>query len=139
LTLICLDAHLPTVRRVNAWLRTYAEFRVLYDQSLQDRLAIFEEELIQIPDEASRDFDLVTDKKGGNTKRVLDPARVTMAKLRVEVRRLHLKAGKPAKWGETSTLITKSEDPFDPANVSAEELEAKIADLEVKSRAVRAA
>jgi hypothetical protein len=137
-TVICdnLD-HMPTVRRCNMWLRLHPEFAALYEQSLQDRLAIFEEQLIQIPDEAARDLDVITDKKG--TRRVQDPAKVTMAKLRVEVRRLHLKAGRPQKWGDTSTLITKSEDPFDPSNLSAEELERRIAELERKDATVKSA
>jgi hypothetical protein len=132
LTVICLDEHLPTVRRCNAWLRDHGDFAALYQQSLQDRLAIFEEQLIQIPDEVVRDLDITT--KGNNTKRTLDPAKVTAAKLRVEVRRLHLKAMRPEKWGETSTLITKSADDNDLSNMSEEELERRIAELELKDR-----
>lgn len=137
LTVICLDDHMPTVRRCNQWLREHSEFRILFDQSLQDRLSIFEEQIIQIPDEAARDFDVVKIK--GVEKRVLDPARITSAKLRVEVRRLHLIAGRPQKWGSSTTLITKSDDGFDPANLSAEELEKQIAEFERKSRIVQAA
>jgi hypothetical protein len=135
LTVILLDAHLPTVRRANAWLREHTEFRTLYEQALQDRLAIFEEQLVQIPDEAARDIQEV--KKGNTLTRVLDPARITAAKLRVEVRRLHLKAGRPEKWGETSTLITKSADLDDPANMSTEELERRIAEIVEKDRAMK--
>lgn len=46
LTVICLDEHMPTVRRVNSWLREHTDFKALYDQSLQDRLNIFEEQMI---------------------------------------------------------------------------------------------
>src|SRR3984957_2595061 len=116
LTVICLDEHLPTVRRCNQWLRDHGEFAALYQSALSDRLSIFQEQIIQIPDEAARDFDEVKSK--GNVRRVLDPGKLTAAKLRVEVRRLHLKAGKPAKWGDSTTLITKSDDAFDPANMS---------------------
>lgn len=93
LTVICLDEHMPTVRRCNQSLREHTEFKALYDQSLQDRLSIFEEQIIQIPDEAARDFDEVKSK--GSVRRVLDPGKLTAAKLRVEVRRMHLKAGRP--------------------------------------------
>jgi hypothetical protein len=137
LTVICLDNHMPTVRRCNSWLHEHSEFKLLYEQSLQDRLSIFEEQIIQIPDEAARDFDVV--KVKGTEKRVLDPARITSAKLRVEVRRLHLIAGRPNKWGSSTTLITKSEDGFDPANLSADELENQIAEFEKKSRITRVA
>ena len=98
LTVICLDEHMPTVRRVNSWLREHTDFKALYDQSLQDRLNIFEEQIIQIPDEAARDFDVVKSK--GSERRVLDPGKLQAAKLRVEVRRMHLKALRPQRWAE---------------------------------------
>jgi hypothetical protein len=53
---ICADEHLPTVRRVTQWLRESPEFAVLYKESINDRLTIFEEEVIKIADDASRDF-----------------------------------------------------------------------------------
>jgi hypothetical protein len=132
LTVICLDEHLPTVRRCNQWLRDHGEFAALYQSALSDRLSIFEEQIIQIPDEPARDFDEVKSK--GGVRRVLDPGKLTAAKLRVEVRRLHLKAGKPHKWGDSTTLITKSDDAFDPSNMSPDELEKQIAEIEYKSR-----
>jgi hypothetical protein len=134
LTVICLDEHMPTVRKCNAWLRDYLEFRDLYNQSLQDRLSIFEEQILQIPDEAARDFDEVKSK--GTVRRVIDPGKLQAAKLRVEVRRLHLKVGNPAKWGDVSTLVTKDADGYDPANFTTEELEKQIADIEKRSRGV---
>ena len=136
LTIICLDEQMPTVRRVIQFLREHSDFKALYDQSLQDRLSIFEEQIIQIPDEAARDVDEVKSK--GTVRRVIDPGKLTAAKLRVEVRRLHLKAGRPQKWSDSTTLITKSADD-DPANMTPEELERQIADIEAKSRIVRSA
>ncbi len=121
LTVICLDDHMPTVRRVNQWLREHSEFRLLYEQSLQDRLSIFEEQLVELADSASRHYDVV--KVKGVEKRVRDAVVIQGAKLAIEVRRLHLIAGRPNKWGNSTTLITKSEDGFDPANLSADELE----------------
>jgi hypothetical protein len=137
LTVILLDENLPSVKRCHEWLREHSEFKLLFEQSLQDRLEIFSEQLIQIPDEAARDFDVVTTK--GITRRVLDPAKITAAKLCVEVRRIHLVAGKPQKWGSSTTIISKSEDGFDPANLSADALESEIASLEKKSRITRVA
>jgi hypothetical protein len=136
LTVICLDEHLPTVKHVSAWLKQYPEFRMLYDDALRDRLHVFAEDLVRIPDEAARDFDLVSDKNG-TTRRVLDPARITAAKLRVAVRRLHLVAGNPQKWGDVSTLNVKSEDPFDPANLNDAELEARISEIERKDATIK--
>ena len=46
---------------------------------------------------------------------------------------MHLKALRPQRWADVSTLITKSDD-FDTTSMSAEELERQIADIEHKSR-----
>ena len=132
---VCADAHLPTVRRCTQWLRENSDFNALYKKSINDRLTIFEEEVIKIADDASRDFKEVL--RNGRTVRVPDGEAIARATLRVEVRFRHLKALKPSIWGETSTLITKSVDDVD--NLSMEELEQKIADLDEKDRIVKAA
>jgi hypothetical protein len=98
--------------------------------SIQDRLFVFEEQVIEIADDMKDDFKTVI--KNGKEKRVADPDMVARAKLRIEVRFKHLKAGKPSKWGDVSTLITKSDDPNNVANLSAEELERRLADLDVR-------
>jgi hypothetical protein len=130
---ICADEHLPTVRRVTQWLRESSEFAALYKESINDRLTIFEEEVIKIADDASRDFRDVV--RNGRTQRLLDGDAIARAKLRVEVRFKHLKAYKPSLWGETSTLITKSGDDID--NMTQDELEKKIVELETKNSIVR--
>jgi hypothetical protein len=132
---VCLDEHLPTVRRCNQWLRDHTEFNLLYQSALTDRLNIFEEEVIQIADDMKRDFKLVI--KNGREKRVADPDMVARARLRIEVRFKHLKAGKPQKWGDASVLTVKSQDEFDTSNLSADALEAEIASIEHKAHISR--
>ena len=131
------DEHLPTVRRFYQWLRDNADINALYKESVNDRLNIFEEQIIQIADDASRDFREIT--RNGRTVRVLDGEAIARAKLRVEVRFKHLKAGRPQKWGDVSTLNLKSEDPNDLSNLSQDELEKQIAELDLKNRIARAA
>ena len=97
-------------------------------------LSIFEDEVVTIPDEAAKDFDEVV-QKDGTTREILDPTKITSAKLRVEVRFRHLKACKPQKWGEQSTIITKNGDEL--ADMTTEELEAKLAELDTKERVVK--
>ena len=98
---------------------------------------IFEEQVIQIADDASRDFKEVV--RNGRTVKVLDGEAIARAKLRVEVRFRHLKAGRPGKWGDSTTLNVKSEDPSDVANLSTDELERRLAELDAKDRIVKAA
>jgi hypothetical protein len=136
LIVICNDEHMPTVRRVTQWLKENGDFDALYKESINDRLAIFEEQIIQIADDASRDFKEVT--RNGRTQRVPDGEAIARAKLRVEVRFRHLKAGRPAKWGDSTTIVTKSEGE-DYESMSTEELEKRIAAFEHKNRVVRAA
>jgi hypothetical protein len=132
---ICIDEHLPTVRRVTQWLRENQDFALLYRDSINDRLTIFEEEVIKIADDASRDFRDVV--RNGRAVRVLDGDAIARAKLRVEVRLKHLKAYKPSIWGETSTLNVRSSDPNDIDNMTQEEMDKKIAELETKDAVVR--
>jgi hypothetical protein len=134
---ICADEHMPTVRRVTQWLNESVEFKGLYGASINDRLNIFEEEIIQISDDVSRDFKNVV--RNGRSTRVLDGEAIARAKLRVEMRLKHLRAYRPERWSEQSTLNLKQDDGFDPASMSAEELEKTIAAIEHKNRIVRAA
>jgi hypothetical protein len=122
---------MPTIRRANQWRKDYPEFEEVFKESVQDRLSIFEEQVLQIADDMSRDFKEVI--RGGKSIRVVDAEVIARAKLRVDVRFKHLKAGKPQKWGDTQTLITKS-DGEDPADLSSEELEKRLRDLDVKDR-----
>ena len=133
---IAADEHMPSVRRITQWLKSNSDFAALYRESINDRLTIFEEEVIKIADDASRDFRDVI--KNGRTVRVLDGEAIARAKLRVEVRFRHLKSLKPSIWAEQSTLNVKSADT-DLENMSQEELDQKLAELEHKDRVVKAA
>jgi len=128
---ICNELHMPTVRRANQWMRESPEFNTLFKESILDRLSIFEEQVIQIADDMSKDFKTIT--RNGKQIRVVDADVIARAKLRVDVRFKHLKAGKPQKWGDTTTLVTKNEGE-DPADLSNEELERRLKDLDVKDR-----
>jgi hypothetical protein len=132
---ICKDEHMPTVRRCNVWLKANDDFQILYRDSINDRLSIFEEQVISIADDAAHDFREIV--KNGKTIKTQDAEVIARAKLRVEVRFRHLKAGRPGKWGDTSTLITKSEDEAAIDNMSTEEMEKKIADLEEKDNIIK--
>jgi hypothetical protein len=134
---ICDLEHLPTMRRTNQWLREHPEFSALCQSAINDRLNVFEEEILKIADDMRHDFRIII--KSGQEKRVPDPEMVARAKLRIDVRFRHLKAGRPAKWAEQSTLNVKNTDEFDPANFSAEQLEIEIASIEKKARVTRAA
>jgi hypothetical protein len=132
---ICLELNKPTVRRCNQWMRENPEFGIVFGQSIQDRLNIFEEQVIQIADDMAHDFKEVV--RNGKTVRIVDPEVIARAKLRVDVRFKHLKAGKPQKWGDSTTLITKN-DGENPADLSNEELERRLKDMDLKEHIMKA-
>jgi hypothetical protein len=131
------DWSAPTIRNATQWLREHSEFKMLYGQSIESRLDIFEDEVVTIPDDASKDFKTVV--KRGKPVRVADPEQITRSKLRVDVRFRHLKAYRPQKWGDVSTLVTKDATDNSIDALSMEDLEKKIASMELKNRIVKAA
>ena len=132
---ICEDEHMPTMRKVHQWMKGNPDFQMLYNKLVNDRLNVFEEEVIKIADDMANDFKIVI--KNGKEKRVANPDMVARAKLRVEVRFRHLKAGRPQKWGKSTTLNVKNADRDDLSNIPTEELEKRIADIERKDRITR--
>lgn len=132
---ICNDSHMPTIRRCNRWLKDNIDFSALFKDAISDRLSIFEEEVIQIADDAAKDLKEI--QRNGKVTKQVDSDVIARAKLRVDVRFRHLKAGRPSKWGDTSTLITKSEEDFDPTTMTSEELERTIAEIEAKDKVVK--
>jgi hypothetical protein len=135
LTNICKEPDMPTISKVAQWKKERHEFKVLYDDAIRDRLDIFEDEVVTIADDSENDFKLV--KKGGKQVKVLDAEVISRAKLRVDVRKAHLKAYRPERWGEQSTLNVNNYDALDPANMSQEELEKVLQDLEEKNESVK--
>ena len=135
LTVICNDPHMPTARNATRWLKSHNDFAALYNMALQDRLTIFEEQIVQLSDDRSKDVQRATASSSREKVQFVDP--VQRAKLQIEVRMRHLRAGRPQKWGDVSTLVTKSEDPFDCDNLSSEEIERRIAEIERKEAIVR--
>jgi hypothetical protein len=71
LTVICRDDHMPTMRRCQQWLKDHLKFQTLFNMSIQDRLFVFEEQVVEIADDMRHDFKTVV--KNGKEKRVADP------------------------------------------------------------------
>jgi len=125
---IChFNEHMPSYLRCKTWLREHEDFAQLFRQAKDDRLDAFEEEVILIADDTKQDWKIVT--KGRQEKKVFDAENVSRAKLRIDVRFRHLKAGRPGKWGDSQTIISKT-DEYNESTLSDAELEQKLADIE---------
>jgi hypothetical protein len=107
LTVIARDEHMPTVRRCQQWLKEHEEFQALFNMSIQDRLLVFEEQVIEIADDMKNDFKTVI--KNGREKRVADPDMVARAKLRIEVRFRHLKALRRLSGAKSPPLLPRTQ------------------------------
>lgn len=66
---ICKDEHMPHPATVYVWLARHAEFREIYEAALLAKFDKRAEELIAIADDASGDFETVTDADGIPTVR----------------------------------------------------------------------
>jgi hypothetical protein len=135
LTVICLDANMPTPRRVTRWLKDHSDFAALYQCAINDRLSIFEEDLVALADSIPTEPLRATASSTKEKLQFVDP--IQKAKLQIEVRMRWLKALRPQKWSEQSALIMKEADPYDVANLSADEIERRIAEIERKELIVR--
>jgi hypothetical protein len=70
--------------------------------------------------------------KGNKTTKVFDAEVVSRAKLRIDSRKAYLKAYRPERWGDQSTLTVNNNDGIDIANMSQEELKNKLAEFDTK-------
>ena len=126
------------MRSVNRWLKEHSEFNALHKDAVNDRLNIFEDQIVTIiADDGSQDIKTIT--KGNETTKMLDGEVISRAKLRVDVRKAHLKAYRPERWGEQSTLNVNNNEPSSIDTMAIDELEKKLADLEDKSVRTKAA
>jgi hypothetical protein len=126
---ICTDDHMPTARRVIEWTNRRPEFLQAYRMARNDRLDIFEEQIVAIADNARDDWRVV--ERRDTQSLVPNGDAIARSKLQIDVRLRHLRAGRPTVWGETSTLITKSA-ASDIELLSDEELQQKIDELDAK-------
>jgi hypothetical protein len=135
LTVICNDPHLPTARNAILWLKQHSDFNALYQLALMDRLSIFEDQNIEFADKLSEKPQRAIASSSKEKIQFRDP--VQKAKLQIEVRMKHLRALRPQRWADTSTLNVKNDDAFDFSNLSSEEIERRIAEIENKERIVK--
>jgi hypothetical protein len=123
----------PSPRQARRWLRGNAAFAAEYAKACEERLSAWEDEIVLIADDASRD------KIEKRTARGLvletDAAAVSRSKLQVDARKALLRANNPQKWGEAIAVVNPEQDMF--AEMSLDRLEeiARAAELEELIRA----
>jgi hypothetical protein len=119
----------PSPRQAKRWLRGNEAFAAEYAKACDERLAAWEDEIVLIADDASKD------KVEKRTARGLvleyDAAAVSRSKLQVDARKALLRANNPHKWGEAIAVVNpEPKDMF--ADMSLDRIEelARAAELE---------
>ena len=123
----------PSPRQARRWLRGNEAFAAEYAKACVERLSAWEDEIVLIADDDSKD------KVEKRTARGLvletDAAAVSRSKLQVDARKALLRANNPQKWGEAIAVVNPEQDMF--AEMSLDRLEeiARAAELEELIRA----
>jgi terminase small subunit-like protein len=119
----------PSSRQARRWLRGNEAFAAEYAKACEERLQAWEDEIVLIADDASKDK--VEKRMARGLVLETDAAAVSRSKLRVDARRSLLRANNPTKWGEAIAVVNpEPKDMF--ANMSLDEIEelARAAELE---------
>lgn len=94
------EAHddLPDPQTLYRWMNQRPEFREQYARAKEEQLQLFEDEILEIADDAINDFVEIERKKG--TVVVFDKEAVLRSNLRIEARKWLMGKLKPKKYGE---------------------------------------
>jgi hypothetical protein len=123
----------PSPRQAKRWLRGHEAFAGEYAKACEERLSAWEDEIVLIADDASRDK--VEKRTARGLQIETDAAAVSRSKLQVDARKALLRANNPQKWGEAIAVVNPEQDMF--AEMSLDRLEeiARAAELEELIRA----
>jgi len=88
-----------TPRMVHGWTLLNPEFGALYAAACDKRVPALENDLLEIADDADRDFRIAE-----NGKSVADKEQLLRSKLRIEARQWIMSRRNPQQWGDKSTV-----------------------------------
>jgi hypothetical protein len=124
LTEICRDPDMPHVRSVQNWLaQDRGGFAARYRRARELGCDIFADEMVDIADDRSQDWILRHTKDGG-VEAILDPERVSRAKLRFDARRWRVAKTLPRTYGDRLDLTARQDGGQQPGESWADLLEA---------------
>jgi hypothetical protein len=127
---VCAEQeNFPSPRQARRWLRGNGAFAADYASAREERLSAWEDELVLIADDASKDK--LEKRNSHGLVLETDAAAVSRSKLRVDVRKALLRANYPAKWREgISVAKPESKDIF--AGMSLDRIEELARDAELE-------
>ncbi len=105
---VCRNDDMPGMTTVFKWIRTNEEFAKQYARATEERTEALGEEILDIADDGSNDFMLIT--KGDKEYNVEDREVTNRSRLRVDTRKWIMSKMKPKKYGDRIDLTTNGKD-----------------------------
>ncbi len=119
----------PSPRQARRWLRGNEAFAAEYAKACEERLSAWEDEIVLIADDASKDKVEKRTARGPQVE--TDSAAVSRSKLQVDARKALLRANNPQKWGEAIAVVNpEPKDMFAALSLDRIEELARAAELE---------
>jgi hypothetical protein len=96
---VCRADDMPSLPTVLRWAESFPSFREQYVRAREALLEHWAEEIVEISDDGSNDWQTRQDAEGNETK-VLDHEHIQRSRLRVDTRKWLLSKLAPRKYGE---------------------------------------
>lgn len=107
---VCLLENMPHEATIYRWLIKHEEFCDKYARAKEIQADKFSEELIDIADDGTNDWEERENERTGQTYVVLNKESVSRSKLRVETRKWLMSKFKPKKYGDKLHNVHTGED-----------------------------
>lgn len=101
---VCAAEHLPSIKTIFNWFRTYPLFLQQYTRAKEEASDALIEEMIDIADDGSNDFMTIT--KGDISYEVENKEVTNRSRLRVDTRKWIASKLKPKKYGDKVDLTS---------------------------------
>lgn len=96
---VCHGEDMPSVQTIFTWFRKHPEFLEQYTRAKQEAADAMAEDVLDIADDATNDYMMVTGKDGHEAYQ-LNGEHIQRSRLRVETRKWLMAKMKPKKYGD---------------------------------------
>lgn len=125
---VCSDEGMPSKQTALRWLTKHEEFRAQYVRAKEQGAEALAEEMFDIADDGANDWMERHNSEGEAIGWQLNGEHVRRSQLRIDTRKWYLSKIMPKKYGDKQQL--EHSGRIDYANVSDEELDRRIAELQ---------
>lgn len=105
---VCHGEDMPSVKTIFNWFRKYPEFLQQYTRAKEEAADAMAEDILDIADDASNDYMMVT-RKDGSEAYQLNGEHVQRSKLRIDTRKFLMAKMKPKRYGDKLDVTSGGE------------------------------